>query len=192
MNSLRLLWLGDLREIGKVELVRGEREAHIRLEPAGDLLDTSRVINKTMLPNPIAHAERRSHRFLVSCLLGLTMLTASLGRADDQPKLPPPAQRSDVTYAADVRPLLERSCFKCHGEEKQKGKLRLDSLKSALKGADGKAVIRPGKSAESELVKSVAHTTPEEDHWMPPPGKAQPLTPEEIGLVRAWIDQGAR
>ncbi|MCU0786683.1 MAG: hypothetical protein MUC91_00590 [Verrucomicrobia bacterium] len=145
-----------------------------------------------MISNPIAHTEQRFVRLLLPSLLGLAMLTASLGRAEDPPKLPPPAPQADVTYAADIQPLLERSCFKCHGEEKQKGKLRLDSLENALKGADGKAVIIPGQSAKSELVKAVAHATKDEDHWMPPPGKAQALTPEEIGLVRAWIDQGAK
>jgi mono/diheme cytochrome c family protein len=125
------------------------------------------------------------------------VLIASLARtvpasAADLAKLPEPAARADVTYAADIKPLFERSCVKCHGEEKQRAGLRLDSLKAALKGTKEEKVIVPGKSAESELVLSVAHATEDEEHWMPPEGKAEPLSKAEISLLRAWIDQGAK
>ncbi len=90
--------------------------------------------------------------------------------------------------------MFEESCVKCHGGEKPKAKLRLDSLESVLKGGvDGK-VIEPGNSAKSVLVINVAHLG-DEDDWMPPPkNKAgiKPLTREQIGLIRAWIDQGAK
>jgi mono/diheme cytochrome c family protein len=112
----------------------------------------------------------------------------------DVSKLPPVSDQKDVTYAKDIKPIFEKSCTKCHGAERQKGKLRLDSLEAALKGgADGK-VIEPGKSAESILVHNVAHLG-DEDEFMPPPDnkdKIPPLTKEQIGLVRAWIDQGAK
>jgi mono/diheme cytochrome c family protein len=124
--------------------------------------------------------------------LGAALLGAFSVQAKDVPKLPPPADQKDVTYAKVIRPLFERSCFKCHGEEKQKGKLRLDSLEAVLKGADGDQVIIPGKSSKSKLVQAVAHATEDEDEWMPPPDKAKELTPEEVGLIRAWIDQGAK
>jgi len=112
----------------------------------------------------------------------------------DVSKLPPVSDQKDVTYAKDIKPIFEKSCTKCHGAERQKGKLRLDSLEAALKGgADGK-VIEPGKSAESILVHNVAHLG-DEDEFMPPPDnkdKIPPLTKEQIGLIRAWIDQGAK
>jgi len=162
------------------------------LEPVGDLSDTPCDFENAMTCNSMKHPKRLTIQLLVPCLFGLAMLNAPGSPADDPSKLPPPAEKQNVTYAADIHPLLERSCFKCHGEEKQKAKLRLDSLQDALKGAGDKAVIIPGKSAQSELVKSVAHTTTDEDHWMPPEGKAKPLTPEEISLLRAWIDQGAK
>src|ERR1051326_5723543 len=59
----------------------------------------------------------------------------------DTSKLPPPASRQGVTYAADIKPILEKSCFGCHGPQKQKGKLRLDSLEAALKGSENGKVI---------------------------------------------------
>lgn len=112
----------------------------------------------------------------------------------DASKLPPAATKPGVTYAGDIKAIFEKSCVKCHGEEKPKAKLRLNSLEGALKGgADGK-VIEPGQSAKSSLVASVARIG-EEDHWMPPKdnkAKIAPLTAEQVGLIRAWIDQGAK
>ncbi|MBU6408807.1 MAG: hypothetical protein KGR98_00335 [Verrucomicrobia bacterium] len=108
--------------------------------------------------------------------------------------LPPPSPRPNVTYTADIKPIFDDSCVKCHRGKKPHGKLKLDSLQGVLKGGqDGKVVI-PGNSAKSLLVRSVAHTTTDHDLWMPTNKKknAQPLTPEQIGLIRAWIDQGAK
>jgi len=111
----------------------------------------------------------------------------------DVSKLPPASTAQGVTYAKDIKPIFEKSCIKCHGAEKQKGKLRLDSLSAALKGGEDKVVL-PGDSAGSILVHNIAHVG-DEDLFMPPPDnkdKIPPLTPEQIGLVRAWIDQGAK
>lgn len=111
----------------------------------------------------------------------------------DKSKLPPPAQKT-VTFAADIKPVFEQSCVKCHGAEKPKGKLRLDSREGALKGSEHGKVVEVGKSAESLLVHNIAHLG-DPDNYMPPPNnkaKIGPLTPEQIGLIRAWIDQGAR
>lgn len=108
----------------------------------------------------------------------------------DPAKLPPAAKTAGVTFAKDIKPIFDKSCIKCHGEEKQKGKLRLDTLEWTLKGADGEDIVNKGKSAESELVHSVARVN--EDEAMPPEGKGDPLTKEQVGLIRAWIDQGAK
>lgn len=112
----------------------------------------------------------------------------------DTSKLPPASDKQGVTYASDIKPILDKSCIKCHGPEKHKAKLRLDSLAAALKGGEDGKVIEPGKSAESLLVHNVARIGNEEQ-WMPPPdnkAKIPKLTPEQIGLIRAWIDQGAK
>ncbi len=93
-----------------------------------------------------------------------------------------------VDFARDVRPILARSCGKCHGEEKQKGGLRFDRRKDALGASDsGKKAIVPGKAGESELIRRVEST--DADERMPP--KADPLTHDEIKTLRAWIDSGA-
>lgn len=119
----------------------------------------------------------------------------SVNAADvDVSKLPPPSKKTGVTYANDIKPIFDKSCVKCHGAERPKAKLRLDNLEGALKGgADGK-VIEVGNSAKSQLVQSVARIG-DEDTWMPPvdnKAKIAPLTNEEVGLIRAWIDQGAK
>ena len=77
--------------------------------------------------------------------------------------------------------------MKCHGPEKQKADLRLDGKARALRGGDSGRVIEPGKSADSRLIHLVAGL--EADTVMPPKGEL--LTAGQIGLLRAWIDQGA-
>lgn len=109
-------------------------------------------------------------------------------------ELPPVSDKKDVLYASDIKPIFEKSCVHCHGPEKQKAKLRLDSLDAVLKGGEDGKVIKPGDSAKSVLVLSVAHVG-DPDTFMPkaPRGKkAEPLTGEQVGLIRAWIDQGPK
>ena len=127
----------------------------------------------------------------------LTSFAAALNgfAADvDITKLPSASDKKGVTYEKDIKPILEQNCFKCHGPEKQKGKYRLDSLEAAIKGgsSDEKAVVA-GDSAKSPMVHYVGYLI--EDMEMPPldkDGKPQKLSNEQIGLIRAWIDQGAK
>jgi|SRR6266478_5390403 len=130
--------------------------------------------------------------------LAISLLTSQAAEkskpAVDVSKIPPAADKTGLTYATDIKPILDKSCIKCHGPEKQKGKLRLDTLEAVLKGGEDGKVIEPGKSAQSILVHNVAHVG-DEDLYMPPPDnkdKIPPLTKEQIGLIRAWIDQGAK
>ena len=105
---------------------------------------------------------------------------------EEGPALPPPAARK-VDFDRDIRPILAANCFACHGPEKQKSDFRLDDRAAAFRGGlEGPAIV-PGKSAESELILRVA--TDEPDRVMPPKGDR--LTAEQVGLLRAWIDQGA-
>jgi mono/diheme cytochrome c family protein len=117
------------------------------------------------------------------CLILVVGLMNSSANAAD---LPLPAQRR-VDYDRDVRPLLVKHCYACHGPEKQKGGLRLDRKADALKGGDDGAVLIVGKSAKSDLILRVAGV--DEDRVMPPKGER--LSADQIGIFRAWIDQGA-
>jgi hypothetical protein len=126
--------------------------------------------------------------------LGLVSVQAAEKKAVDPSKLPAGSDKTGVTYATDIKPILEKSCTKCHDGDKPKARLRLDSLAGALKGGEDGKVILPGDSAGSMLVHNVAHAG-DPDAYMPPPRNKhgiEALTKEQIGLIRAWIDQGAK
>ena len=100
-----------------------------------------------------------------------------------------------MTYATDIKPIFDASCVKCHSGDRPKARLSMDTLEGVLKGTKQGKIVTPGDSANSIMVKSIAHLTKEPEGWMPPlNNKAgiKPLTPEQVGLIRAWIDQGAK
>jgi hypothetical protein len=98
--------------------------------------------------------------------------------------LPPPA-KIKIEFARDIAPLLAKRCLACHGPQQQMSGFRLDQKDAALKGGKAGTDIVPGKSAESRLIRLVAAIDPK---FMPPMGAH--LAAEEVGLLRAWIDQG--
>ena len=115
-------------------------------------------------------------------------LTAKL--ADLSAKLPP-AAKAKVSYKKDIKPLIEKSCLNCHGPKKRpKGKFRIDTRELALKGGYEGVAIIPGKSEKSPLIYYMNYQVV--DYEMPPEGKKDypKLNREQIGLMRAWIDQG--
>ena len=120
---------------------------------------------------------------------------AAIGAAALDATLPPASTKAGVTYATDIKPIFDTSCVKCHGGDKPKARLKMDTLAGVLKGTKMGPILKAGDSANSFIIKSVAHLTKDHDSWMPPlKNKAgiKPLTPEQIGLLRAWIDQGAK
>ena len=125
------------------------------------------------------------------CLLGLMAIMPSARTivADEGPSLPPAAKR-DVTFKADIEPIFRDHCIKCHGKDKQRGDLRLDEKAAALKGGESFApAIIPGNGMDSPLVRFTAGVV--DGMQMPPEGERK-LSNDEIGLLRAWIDQGAK
>jgi len=121
--------------------------------------------------------------FFLSC--SYPALAASL-TPEQIAQLPPPAEHK-IDFSKEIKPIFEASCIKCHGRGKDKGGLRIDTRETLLKGGDSGPVITLGKSADSLLVALVQGFDP--DSVMPKKGSR--LTPEQIGLLRAWIDQGA-
>ena len=124
------------------------------------------------------------------CLVSLFWMATggiSLGAEVDVSKLPPPA-KATVDFDRDIRPIFEASCWRCHGPDKPRSHFRLDGREAALKGGDNGVDLYPGDSAKSPLIHFVARLV--EDMEMPPAGKGAPLTSEQVGLLRAWIDQG--
>ena len=99
----------------------------------------------------------------------------------------PPAAQGPIDFESQVRPLFENSCYACHGPTNQINGLRLDQKAAALQGGDSGQAIIPGDSANSRLIHLVAGYKVKV--IMPPAGER--LTHEQIGMLRAWIDQGA-
>lgn len=128
-------------------------------------------------------------KFLTGIGAAAIALGAAHSMAQDAPKKDlPPAATKTVDYVKDVKPIFQEKCWSCHGVEKQKAKLRLDGKAEAMKGGESGAVIKAGDSEGSMLILVVAGVHDEID-IMPP--KGDPLTADQIGLLRAWIDQGA-
>lgn len=93
-----------------------------------------------------------------------------------------------VDFAREIKPILAERCYECHGAQKQKASLRWDQKASPFAGGDsGQPAVFPGNSAASMLLQRVSSTDPKQ--VMPPKGAG--LTPAQIALLKAWIDQGA-
>jgi mono/diheme cytochrome c family protein len=95
--------------------------------------------------------------------------------------------KEQVSYLKQVKPVLAKRCYACHGALKQEAGLRLDTAALAIRGSDNRPVIKPGDSAASILVQRV--TASDESERMPPIG--EPLEREQIAAIRTWIDQKA-
>jgi uncharacterized membrane protein len=94
-----------------------------------------------------------------------------------------------LVYQDVLQPVLKHYCVDCHGPEKQKGKLRLDSLEELLKGGENGAAIVAGAPKKSLLLTRLLLPVTDDDH-MPPEGKPGPK-PEERALIEFWIERGA-
>ncbi len=119
------------------------------------------------------------------------LIVAAVGAIKASPAPPaelPAAATRAIDFAKDVEPILATSCYSCHGEKKQKGGLRLDSKSAAMQGGDNGPPILEGNGAGSMLIKFVTGLDP--DNIMP--AKGDRLSAEQIGVLRAWVDQGAR
>jgi hypothetical protein len=124
-------------------------------------------------------------------------VTADVPAAEDLAKLPKVSDKKDVSFDKDIAPLLKASCMVCHSGDTPKSGFDVSTATSMIKDKKGRVQVVPGHSDQSPLVWNASDIV--EDEHMPPdsartrdtnPVKA--LTPDEIGLIRAWIDQGAK
>lgn len=105
-----------------------------------------------------------------------------LAQAQDEPE-------ATVKFNRDVKPILAKKCFACHGPGSQEGGLRLDDREVATGETDsGEIAIVPGKVEESELIRRIL--SEDEFERMPPEG--DPLKPEELEVIKTWINEGAK
>lgn len=99
---------------------------------------------------------------------------------------------AEVDFNRDVRPILAENCFKCHGPDEgaRKARLRLDVREAALKGGkSGAPALMPGKPQDSAVVARI--TTADMNKRMPPAESKKTLTPEQIDILRRWVESGA-
>jgi WD40 repeat protein len=137
------------------------------------------------------------HDFMRCALIFLIVTAITPGRAladKDKPKdkvqpikVVTIDRKDPVVYEKEIEPVLVNKCLFCHSGPVKEAKLDMGSFETLMKGGKSGKPISPGKSAESLLVKRAGKT---ERPFMPPKGE-EPLTPEELALIKLWIDQGA-
>ncbi len=121
-------------------------------------------------------------------VLAVAIAYLRIGAAEAETPTPSP-----IDFTRQIRPILSEHCFACHGPDakKRKANLRLDTKAGAfseLDSGEGHALV-PGKSADSILVDRISSADP--DRIMPPPQFGKKLAPEQIVLIRKWVEQGA-
>ena len=94
-----------------------------------------------------------------------------------------------VDYMEQIKPILRDHCFACHGPWRQEADLRLDTVALMIRGGDSGAVIVRADPSHSLLLQRVAET--DVDLRMPPEGEGEPLSPQQVKLIRDWITMGA-
>jgi len=97
-------------------------------------------------------------------------------------------RKDPVTFEKDIEPIFANKCATCHSGNVKEGKFDLSSYEALLKGGKHGSAIVAGKQAESRLIKLAGKT---EKPFMPPKGE-EPLNPDELALLKLWIDQGAK
>jgi mono/diheme cytochrome c family protein len=120
--------------------------------------------------------------------LAVLLPIAACLAACDQPE---PPQRQNVTYADDVRPILQKHCIECHVAGQQGARasgLLLDSYASLMKGTSFGPVINPGSSMASSLYILISG---KDKLTITMPHGQKPLSDEEIETIRVWIENGA-
>ena len=123
--------------------------------------------------------------FLAACSLCQAGAADGAAKAIDLSKLPP-AATAPVDFARDIQPIFEASCVQCHGRGKNKGSFSLETREDFVEGGETGVPAVAGKSAQSLVVAMISGLDP--DSVMPKKGKQ--LTTEQVGIFRAWIDQG--
>src|SRR5437867_3954748 len=143
-----------------------------------------------------------SYRFPLLLLMAMLFchsipVRAGEAKSDDKHSKPIPIAKvkhpKPVDFDKEILPILKNNCLACHNKTAAKAKLVLETPQDILQGGDSGPAIAPKKSSSSLLLKAASHQL--EDTIMPPPAnkvQASDLTPEELALIKLWIDQGAK
>ncbi len=147
------------------------------------------MINLNSSPKSIFH-------FAVALAAGLTLARGAEGKpSDNKPAaiaIADMKRTRAVDFEKEILPVFKNNCLACHNLTKAKADLVLETPQTILKGGESGPAVVPGRGAESLLLKAAAHQS---DPTMPPRDNkvaASNLTPQELGLLKLWIDQGAK
>src|SRR5688572_12648730 len=124
-------------------------------------------------------------RFIPALALLLAAIAARGMTAE--PRVQTAAAAPTIDFVRDIQPIFEASCYKCHGPAKVRGGLRLDDRDAAMRGGESGALLVARRSGDSLIVRRILGLGGDD----PMPKEGDPLTPAQIALIRAWIDQGA-
>ncbi|MDB5292790.1 MAG: Planctomycete cytochrome, partial [Phycisphaerales bacterium] len=130
------------------------------------------------------------HRFrfhFIPAFCVLTFVAASVWGGDEVQALPPPATVR-IDFRRDVYPIISAHCFDCHKGADAKSGYRLDVREEILGETNGEPLVQTADSGHSVLVHLVSGAA--DGKIMPPKRRGEPLTHEQVGVLRAWIDQG--
>ena len=133
----------------------------------------------------IADISPSSVTLLAAVAIGLAPPAGATLSPTQLEQLPPPAAVT-VDFVRDIQPIFEASCVQCHARGKDKGGFSLETRTDFLLGGHNDDAAEPGNSAASLVVAMISGLDPE----IVMPQKGKRLTAEQVGLVRAWIDQG--
>ena len=128
-----------------------------------------------------------SFSLIVAALLASSTYAQEEGRAVQLP-----SDDRAISFAKDVLPVLQKNCLACHNKSETEGELIMETTESLLEGGDSGPAVVAGDADESLLFQLAAHQT---EPVMPPVDNdvgAKPLSPQELGLLKRWIDQGAK
>ncbi len=126
---------------------------------------------------------------LLVLLVGIT--DAGVGGEDEAIPIAEITHDGPVDFQKEILPILRRNCLACHNSTKKEGGLVLETPESIRKGGSSGPAVVPGKPLESNLLLQASRR---QESYMPPDNNdvgARPLTPEQLGLVKLWIEQGA-
>ena len=131
---------------------------------------------------------------VLSATAVVTALSFSVTSADEEGPIAAVEAKlgRPVEFERDIYPMLQANCVACHNKAKSEGDLNLETSQSIMKGGSSGLLVVPGKPDESLLYKVASRT---EESFMPPwPNEVQArkLTPEQVGLLRQWILEGAK
>jgi WD40 repeat protein len=125
---------------------------------------------------------------LIALLPGLTAADEKRKKGEEPIKIIELKRKEPVSYAKDVEPIFYNKCISCHSGNIKESKLDLSSYEALIKGGKRGQSILPGNAAGSLLIKQAGKS----QRPFMPPRKEEPLTPEELALIKLWIDQGAK